>query len=110
MRSQAIKKDTWISGQALKAAELVDDSWVAGFGLALSEVQQRFQQSDLIRDVCMAAGVTMDMFVSSGLDEYDLKHLRPCLSKRPRVRRKHSRDGQLRCDLCAPLRCSKAPR
>jgi hypothetical protein len=26
-----------------------------------------------------------------------------------RPRRKHSRDGQLRCDLCAPLRCRKAP-
>jgi len=24
-------------------------------------------------------------------------------------RQRHSRDGQLRCDLCAPLRCSKAP-
>lgn len=25
------------------------------------------------------------------------------------VRRKHSRSGQVRCDICAPLRCSKAP-
>jgi len=32
--------------------------------------------------------------------------------KLPRVsqpRRKHSRDGSVRCDLCSPLRCSKAP-
>src|SRR5579885_1784161 len=27
----------------------------------------------------------------------------------PRPRRKHSRDGQLRCEICAPLRCRRAP-
>lgn len=26
------------------------------------------------------------------------------------ARKKHSRDGVLRCDICSPLRCSKAPR
>lgn len=27
-----------------------------------------------------------------------------------KLRRRHSRDGALRCEICAPLRCSKAPR
>ena len=33
------------------------------------------------------------------------------LTKLPskKTRRKHSRFGSVRCDICAPLRCSKAP-
>ena len=106
------KRDVWISSQALEAAKLVDASWIAGFGLALSEVEQRLSQPGTIRNVCQAAGVTLEMFVASGLDEYDLKYLRPCLTRTrvKHLRRKHSRDGVLRCDICAPLRCSKAPK
>jgi len=29
--------------------------------------------------------------------------------RRARAPRRHSRDGSVRCPLCAPLRCSKAP-
>jgi len=105
------KKDTWISSQAVRAAKLCDGSWVAGFGLALSEVQQRCGQHTTIADVCNAAGLTMVDFKRSGLDEYDLKSLRQCLDPsmgRLPARRKHSRDGKTRCEICSPLRCSKA--
>lgn len=74
------KKDTWISSQAMRAAKLCDDSWVAGFGLALSEVQQRYEIPDVIKQVCDAAGVDMAMLKASGLDKYDLKYLRQCLN------------------------------
>ena len=33
------KRDEWLSSQALRAAKLCDDSWVAGLGLALSLMQ-----------------------------------------------------------------------
>jgi hypothetical protein len=31
------------------------------------------------------------------------------LYPRSKPRRKHSRDGSVRCPICAPLRCSRAP-
>lgn len=81
----ASKKDVWISSQALKAAELVDQAWVAGFGLALAEVQRNFGIDAFIVEVCSAAGLTMSHFKEAGLEEYDLKVLRKCLQPR-RVR------------------------
>ena len=102
------KKDEWMSTQGLKAAKLVDAAWVAGFGLALSEVEQRLSQPSVIRNVCDAAGVDMAAFRASGLEGYDLKFLRRAFKRLPRLRRNHSRDGRVRCDICSPLRCSKA--
>lgn len=81
----ASKKDVWISSQALKAAELVDQAWVAGFGLALAEVQRNFGIDASIVEVCSAAGLGMKDFKKAGLEEYDLKVLRKCLQPR-RVR------------------------
>jgi hypothetical protein len=75
----SIKKDVWISSQALKGAKLIDEAWIAGFGLALAEVQRNFGIDASIVEVCGAAGLTMNDFKKAGLEEYDLKVLRKCL-------------------------------
>lgn len=40
--------------------------------------------------------------------EYVYEELKAEHDSRSRRRRRHSRDGQARCEICAPLRCSKA--
>lgn len=63
-------------------AEAEDRALTRGFGLALSEMQQRFDQSSLVAEVCQAFGkATMKDFKEAGLEAYDLKHLRKCLPK-----------------------------
>lgn len=56
---------------------------------------------------------------AAGLTERDLldvhfrvmtpAELRKARGQRPLPRRRHSRDSSVRCDICSPLRCEKAP-
>lgn len=91
MRPSPFNDNEWVSSQALKAAKLVDQAWVAGFGLALSEVHGYTSQPVAVEYVCKAAGLDMTDFRKAGLDEYDLKRLRQCLATKvdshPRAKR-----------------------
>jgi hypothetical protein len=46
--------------------------WLRGFGTALSEMQNRFDQASLVHEVMKSAGVRLSTLKKAGLSEYDL--------------------------------------
>lgn len=44
------------------------------------------------------------------LPAYSVAEVRSLPAGLPRRRRRHSRSGQVRCEICSPLRCSEARR
>lgn len=62
----------------------------------------------------IAEGIAGRLNRRLGLDESTARLIimttMPSFQKRRTPRRKHSMSGQVRCELCSPLRCSKARR
>lgn len=91
----------------------LEKEFARGFGMALAECQRAHDMPSVYAHVMRASGYRMADFHAAELDLYDLLPLSVIAREAwpvagVRRRRRHSKDGVIRCEICSPLRCSKA--